>query len=55
MFILKMSTFHILRTPRTLEKPWFAVVSGWIELEPVTGVVVAEKAPQAGLCQLVET
>jgi len=50
-----MKTFQVLRTPQTLEKPWFPVVSRWSELEPRTGAVVAEKAPKAGLYQLVET
>jgi len=30
-------------------------VSRWIELEPVTGGVVAEKASKAGFYQLIET
>ena len=50
-----MQTFQVLRTPQTLEKPWFPVVSKWIELEGVTGTVAAGKAPKAGLYQLVET
>jgi len=47
--------FHVLPTPQTLEKPWFPVVFRWIELEPVTGAVLAEIAPKAGLYQLIET
>ena len=53
--LLKMRTWHVPRTPQTLEKPWFPVVSRWIALEPVSGAVVAEKSPKAGLYQLVET
>jgi len=47
----------VLPTSKTLEKPWFPVVFRWIESEPVTGVVVAAKAPKAGftIYQLVET
>ena len=45
----------MLPTPKTLEKPCFPVVFKWIESEPVTGAVVAAKAPKAGLHQLVET
>ena len=50
-----MPTFHVLRTPQTLEKPWFPVVSKRIGLEPRTGAAMAEKASKAGLYQLVET
>jgi len=41
--------------PQTLEKPRFPGESTWIELEPVPGAIVAEKAPKTGLYQLVET
>jgi hypothetical protein len=50
----KVDVSHLSKAPDA-GKPWFAVVSGWIELEGVTGVVVAEKAPKAGLYQLIET
>ena len=50
-----MQTFRVLRASLTLEKPWFPVASGWIELETGTGAVMVEKAPKTGLCQLVET
>jgi len=50
-----MQTFRVLPTSKTLENPWFPVVSRWIESEPVTGAVVAAKALKGGLYQLVET
>jgi hypothetical protein len=50
-----MQMLQVLRTPQTLEKPWFPIVSNWIEWEGVTGAGVAEKAPKAGPCQLIKT
>ena len=43
--------FTFFERRQTLEKPWFPVVSRWIELETVTGAVAADKAPKAELYQ----
>jgi len=53
--LLKVQSARVVRTARTLEKPWFQVICTWREFERVLAAVMVEKSSRTRLRQLIET